>query len=106
MGLVISIFTRRRVSAYFFFRTLEKNEITSPLGVLARFRGRWAHGCMRHATAAFGLLVHRLGMISVGLHARVFFRNWTPKTGGISRGAPPYLHKSEATVIDNTLQIS
>ena len=28
---------------------------------------------MRHATAKFGFLVHRFGMISVGLHAREFF---------------------------------
>ena len=54
-GLVILIFTRRRVSAYFFFRTLVKNEITSPLRVFsARFWGRWVSRCMRHATAKFG----------------------------------------------------
>ena len=57
---------------------------------------------MRHATAKFGLLVHRFGMMLVGLHARDFiFRNWTPKIGGILRGAPAHLHKSEATVIEN-----
>ena len=28
---------------------------------------------MRHATAKFGSLVHRFGMISVELHAREFF---------------------------------
>ena len=33
-GLVISIFTRRRVSAYF-FSYIGENEITSPLGVFS-----------------------------------------------------------------------
>ena len=28
---------------------------------------------MRHATAKFGFLVHRFGMISIGLHAREIF---------------------------------
>ena len=28
---------------------------------------------MRHATAKFGSLVHRFGMISIGLHARESF---------------------------------
>ena len=28
---------------------------------------------MRHATAKFGSLVYRFGMISIGLHAREFF---------------------------------
>jgi len=44
---------------------------------------------MGHATAKFGSLVHRfgnIGMISVGLHARDFFRNWTPEIGGIFEG--------------------
>jgi len=42
---------------------------------------------MRHATAKFGSLVHRFGIILVGLHARDFFlRNWTPKIGGIFEG--------------------
>ena len=31
---------------------------------------------------------------------------WTLKIGGILRGAPPHLHKSEATAIDNTPHIS
>ena len=66
---------------------------------------------MRHATAKFGSLVHRFGMISVGLHARdfsklIFGLFWTPKIGGILRGAPTHLHKSEATVIDNIPHIS
>ena len=57
-----------------FFRTLVKNEITSPLRVFkGRFRGRWVRGGMRHATAKFGSLGHRFGMISVGSHAREFF---------------------------------
>ena len=56
---------------------------------------------------SFFSLVHRFGMISVGLHAREFFEInfcffWTPKIGGILRGAPAFLHKSEATVIENT----
>ena len=68
------IFTRRRVSAYFFFRTLVKNEITSPLRAFKGiFRERWISRCMRHATAKFGSLIHRFGMISVGLHARELF---------------------------------
>ena len=44
--------------------------VIPPLGVVkekvifsAGFRGRWACGCIGHATAAPGLLVHRLGMI-------------------------------------------
>ena len=54
-----------------FFWYIGENEITSPLGVFsARFRGRWARRCIGYATAALGLLVHRFGMISVGLHAR------------------------------------
>ena len=54
-----------------FFWYIGENEITSPLGVFsARFRGRWVRKCIGHATAAAGLLVHRLGLISVGLHAR------------------------------------
>ena len=62
---------------------------------------------MRHATAKFGSLVYRFGMISVGLHAReFFFEIGPPKFGGILRGAPPLLHKSEATVIENTPHIS
>ena len=60
----------RRAIAYFFWY-IGENEITSPLGVFsARFRGRWARGCIGHANEAFGLLVYRFGMISVGLHAR------------------------------------
>ena len=38
-----------------------------------------------------------------------FFRNkfvGPPKSGVFLRGAPPSLHKSEATVIDNTPNIS
>ena len=51
-----------------------KIEITSPLRVFsARFRERWVRRCMRHATAKFGSLVHRFGMISIGLHAREIF---------------------------------
>ena len=57
---------------------------------------------MRHATAKFGSLVYRFGMISVGLHARDFFSKLDPEIGGILRGAPTHLHKSEATVIENT----
>jgi hypothetical protein len=54
-----------------FFSYIGENEITSPLGVFsARFRGRWVRGCIGHAIAAFGLLVYRFGMISVGQHAR------------------------------------
>ena len=50
-----------------------KIEIASPLRVFsALFRGRKVGGCMRHATAKFGSLVHRFGMIMVGLHARDF----------------------------------
>ena len=40
---------------------------------------------MRHATAKFGSLVHRFGMISTGLHARDFFRNWIDNTPIFSR---------------------
>ena len=41
---------------------------------------------MGHATAEFGSLVHRFGMISVGLHARdfsklIFGLFWTPNRG-------------------------
>ena len=66
---------------------------------------------MRHTTAKFGSLVHRFGMISIGLRAREFFEIdfglfWTPQIGGILRGAPAFLHKSEATVIKNTPHIS
>ena len=51
-----------------------KIKITSPLRVFkGGFRGRWVSRCMRHATAKFGSLVHRFGMISIGLHAREFF---------------------------------
>ena len=32
----------------------------------------------------------------------IFFSNLDPQIGGILRGAPPHLHKSEVTVIDNT----
>ena len=72
-GLVITIFTRRRVPAYF-FSYIGQIEITSPLRVFSsRFRGRWVSRCMRHATAKFGSLVYRFGMISVGLHAHDFF---------------------------------
>ena len=61
-----------RVSAHF-FSYIGQIEITSPLGVFStRFRGRWVSRCMRHATAKFGSLVHRFGMISLGLHARDF----------------------------------
>ena len=62
-------------------------EITSPLRVFSwRFRERWVKRCIRHATAKFGSLVHRFGMISVGLHAREcfeidFWSFWTPKSG-------------------------
>ena len=51
-----------------------KIKITSPLRVFSALsRGRWVSRCMRHATAKFGSLVHRFGMISIGLHAREFF---------------------------------
>ena len=61
---------------------------------------------MRYATAKFGSLVHRFGMISVGLHARDFFLEiGPPKSGVFLRGAPAFLHKSEATVIENTPNI-
>ena len=60
----------RRAIAYI-FSYIGENKIATPLGVFsARFRGRWVRGCMRHATTAFGLLVHRFGMISVGLQTR------------------------------------
>ena len=63
----------RRAIAYI-FPYIGENRIATPLGVFsARFRGRWVRGCMRHATAKFGSLVHRFNMISVGLHAREFF---------------------------------
>ena len=63
---------------------------------------------MRHATAKFGSLVHRFGMISVGLHARDFFSSeiGPPKSGVFLRGAPALLYKSEASVIENTPHIS
>ena len=62
---------------------------------------------MRHATAKFGSLVHQFGMISVGLHARdFFFEIGPPKSEVLLRGAPALLHKSEATVIENTPHIS
>ena len=66
---------------------------------------------MRHATAKFGSLVHRFGMISIGLHAREIFEIdfclfWTPQIGGILRGAPAFLHKSEETVIECIPHIS
>ena len=42
---------------------------------------------MRHATAKFHLLVHRFGMISVGLHAREFFEiNFRPFLDPRNRG--------------------
>ena len=69
-----------------------KIEITSPLRVFsARFRERWVSRCMRHATAKFGSLVHRFGMISIGLHAREIFEIdfclfWTPQIGGYFEG--------------------
>ena len=73
---------------------------------VALFRGRWVSRCMRHATAKFGSLVHRFGMISVGLHARIFFFEiGPPKSGVFYGGAPTPLHKSEATVIENTPHI-
>ena len=72
----------------------------------SRFRGRWVSRCMGHATAKFGSLVHRFGMISVGLNARDFFSKLDPKSGAFLRGAPALLHKSEATVIENTPHIS
>ena len=89
-----------------------KNEITSPLRVFkGGFRGRWVRRCIRHATAKFGSLVHRFGMISIGLHAREIFEIdflsfLDPQIGGILRGAPAFLHKSEATVIENIPHIS
>ena len=97
----------RRAIAYVLWY-IGENEITSPLGVSsARFRGRWARGCIGHATSAFCLLVHRFGMISVGLHAHDSFSpKLDPKIGGILRGAPSHLHKSEATVIESTSYIS
>ena len=61
---------------------------------------------MRHATAKFGSLVHRFGMISVGLHARDFFEIVPPKPGVFLRETPALLHKSEATVIEKTPHIS
>ena len=63
---------------------------------------------MRHATAKFGFLVHRFGMISVGLHARdfFFFEIGPPKSGVFFRGAPAFLRKSEATVIEYPPHIS
>ena len=80
-------------------------EITSPLRVFsARFRGRWVSRCIRHATAKFGSLVHRFGMISVGLHARDFFLSkLDPQNRGyFEGGAGTFFYKSEATVIENT----
>ena len=51
-----------------------KIEITSPLLVFSwGFRGRWVSRCIRHATTKFGSLVHRFGIISIGLHAREIF---------------------------------
>ena len=51
-----------------------KIEITSLLRVFkGSFRGRWVRRCIRHTTAKFGSLVHRFGMISIGLHAREIF---------------------------------
>ena len=62
---------------------------------------------MGHATAKFGLLVHRFSMISVGLHARdFFFEIGPPKSEVFLRGAPALLQKSEAKVIENTPHIS
>ena len=66
---------------------------------------------MRHATAKFGSLVHRFGMISIGLHARENFEIdfclfWTPQIGGILRGTPAFLQKSEETVIERIPHIS
>ena len=67
--------------------TTSKIKITSPLRVFkGGFREHWVSRYVRHTTAKFGLLVHRFGMISVGLHARDFFRNLTPQIGGILRG--------------------
>ena len=86
----------RRAIAYFFFIHWRKTISPAP----------WARGCIRHATVAFCLLVHRFGMISVGLHARDFFSKLDPRNRGILRGAPPHLHKSEATVTENTHNIS
>ena len=84
---MISIFNRRRVSAPF-FSYIGQIEITSHLRVFSwRFRGRWVNRCMRHATAKFGSLVYRFGMISVGLHAHdLFFEIGPPKIGGIFEG--------------------
>ena len=51
-----------------FFSYIGQIEITSPLRVFkGSFRGRWVSRCMRHATAKFGSLVHRFGMIPVGV---------------------------------------
>ena len=67
---------------------------------------------MRHATAKFGSLVHRFGMISIGgLHAREFFEIdflsfLDPPNRGYFEGAPAFLHKSEVTVIESILHIS
>ena len=73
----------------FFSYILGENEITSPLSVFsARFRGRWVSGCIGHATAAFGLLVHRFGMISVGLHARPCIMRFLRIFLGILKTAP------------------
>ena len=60
---------------------------------------------MRHATAKFGFLVHRFGMISIGLHAREIFEIdflsfLDPPNRGYFEGAPAFLHKSEETVIE------
>ena len=41
---------------------------------------------MGHATATFGSLVHRFGMISVGLHARDFFSKFDPQNWGYFEG--------------------
>ena len=60
-----------------FFSYIGQIEITSPLRVFkGRFRGRWVSRCMRHATAKFGSLVHRFGMISVG--SGFFFKSPPP----------------------------
>ena len=82
-----------------------KIEITSPLRVFSwGFRERWVSRCMRHTTAKFGSLVHRFGMIPVGVLFRYYFEKirWTPKPGVFLRGAPSHLQKSEATVIEST----
>ena len=72
-GLVISFFTNVRKKKFAETLRRVKIEITSPLRVFSwRFRERWVRRCMRHATAKFGCLVHRFGMISVGLHAHEF----------------------------------